>query len=425
MATTSIISNDGALASPSAVLEVSTTNPAYNQKQAGTGGGAASIRIDDPNLDIEFVESDQVAKSSELVVYHPPASTAIKCNKIEAIAPPEWPHRRPSWDYAFFGMLSLARSNLAVRLRSIDPSTLASDSQKDVYFEVQEMLMAPVTPLMDDRGWDDINKAEGLLALLYTSGQLRQEISGRLKELAKTDQAEAAALRREFEQQISRTRDPDSLRTFLSRILEIVHRKDKKKYLARPLRINATNRLIFCLLASFGLMIAPYLWLIWDYNADTMGTNHSWTLFTLYTAVTAGLFGAFFSRLKGIQRQWTNMSLDEMFLQRDWSHTLLRGGVGVCGALIVFCFLGCEFAKGTVFEALFPHFQKIGIDPVGATNGQIVPMVSFIPTKDLSLLMFWCFIAGFSETFVSRILKNTEHNLFNATLGTQPPQKSF
>ena len=57
-----ITSNDGHLDSASAVLEVSGTNPEYNQpvlriKQAGTSGGAASIRIDDPNPDIEFVET--------------------------------------------------------------------------------------------------------------------------------------------------------------------------------------------------------------------------------------------------------------------------------------------------------------------------------------------------------------------------------
>lgn len=62
MATLSITSNDGKLSSASAVLEVSATNPEYNQpvlriKQAGECGGAASIRIDDPNPDIEFVET--------------------------------------------------------------------------------------------------------------------------------------------------------------------------------------------------------------------------------------------------------------------------------------------------------------------------------------------------------------------------------
>jgi hypothetical protein len=62
MATVSITSNDGKLTSASAVLEVTATNPEYNQpalriKQAGERGGAASIRIDDPNPDIEFVET--------------------------------------------------------------------------------------------------------------------------------------------------------------------------------------------------------------------------------------------------------------------------------------------------------------------------------------------------------------------------------
>jgi len=62
MPTISITSNEGRLDSASAVLEVSATNPEYNQpvlriKQAGERGGAASIRIDDPNPDIEFVET--------------------------------------------------------------------------------------------------------------------------------------------------------------------------------------------------------------------------------------------------------------------------------------------------------------------------------------------------------------------------------
>lgn len=70
MATVTITSNDGHLDSASAVLEVRATNPDYNQpalriKQAGTRGGAASIRIDDPNPDIEFVETDQAAPAGK------------------------------------------------------------------------------------------------------------------------------------------------------------------------------------------------------------------------------------------------------------------------------------------------------------------------------------------------------------------------
>ena len=62
MPTMSITSNEGALQSAFTVLEVAATNPEYNQpalriRQACERGGAASIRIDDPNPDIEFVET--------------------------------------------------------------------------------------------------------------------------------------------------------------------------------------------------------------------------------------------------------------------------------------------------------------------------------------------------------------------------------
>jgi len=81
MPTMSIISNEGALDSPSAVLEVTATNAAYNQpavriSQAGKRGGAASIRIDDPNPDIEFVETDQVAPAGKYEI-------AIQSDKLQ------------------------------------------------------------------------------------------------------------------------------------------------------------------------------------------------------------------------------------------------------------------------------------------------------------------------------------------------------
>jgi hypothetical protein len=61
MATILIESGDGELPSASAVLQVRATNGEYNQPalridQASDDGGAASIKIFDPNPDIEFVE---------------------------------------------------------------------------------------------------------------------------------------------------------------------------------------------------------------------------------------------------------------------------------------------------------------------------------------------------------------------------------
>jgi hypothetical protein len=63
------------------VLEVATTNPEYNQptlriKQAGKHRGAASIRIDDPNPDIELVETDQVAPAGKYEI-------AVQSDKLQ------------------------------------------------------------------------------------------------------------------------------------------------------------------------------------------------------------------------------------------------------------------------------------------------------------------------------------------------------
>src|SRR3954452_4476084 len=63
MSTVLIESDDGELASASSVLRIRATNAEYNQPalridQASKRGGAASIKIVDPNPDIELVESD-------------------------------------------------------------------------------------------------------------------------------------------------------------------------------------------------------------------------------------------------------------------------------------------------------------------------------------------------------------------------------
>jgi hypothetical protein len=81
MPTISITSNEGALESASAVLEVAATNPEYNQpalriKQASKRGGAASIRIDDPNPDIELIETDQVAPAGKYEI-------AVQSDKLQ------------------------------------------------------------------------------------------------------------------------------------------------------------------------------------------------------------------------------------------------------------------------------------------------------------------------------------------------------
>jgi hypothetical protein len=324
---------------------------------------------------------------------------------------------KTSVDRASFYMLRLYRTNLEVRLRCIDQASLQSENQKQIYSTVTEMLKAFNQPRTTSRGleWDETYKAERLIALLFSGEQLRQEISARLQELAIENLKDAESLRRDYEALLKLPGDKQTssvddfiLRVFLLRVMEALHWNAKKKYLARPIRKEATKIILLCVIVSFLLVIAPYVILnFWP--PEQIGKW--WSLFALYTALTSGLLGAFFSRLITVQRHWADMTLDEVFLHRELSYTLLRAGVGMCGALIVYFFL----RSGLVSGAVFPDFKSIAIQFVSILGPTAVPMTFVMPSESLALLTFWCFLAGFSEALVPSILANTERQLSQAS----------
>ena len=329
--------------------------------------------------------------------------------------------RRSSVDQASFHMLSLYRANLDVRLRTVDEAALQTDCQKKIYATLTEMLKSPAAEgAADNLEWDEIYKAESLIVLLFSGAMLRQEISGRLQDLAVEEPAEAEARKRDYDVLLKTSAegtnpgvDDAVLRAFLLRLLETLHWSAKKKYLARPIRIEATNRILVGLLLSFAALVAPYVYLVWDYGrgSDNLPVGSVWTLFALWTALTAGLLGAFCSRLMSIQSQWSKLTLDEVFLHREWPYTLLRAGVGVCGALIVYFFLRSGIAEG----ALFPKFADVKIQLIQVPNVEAVAMSFAMPSAALALLTFWCFLAGFSEALVPNILGSADRQFIDAT----------
>src|SRR5262245_36429462 len=93
------------------------------------------------------------------------------------------PFGKRSADHASFYMLNLHRTNLEVRLRNIDETSL-QPSQKTIHSTVSEMLQATAKAgkAKRDLEWDQIYKAESLIALLFNGAELRQEISARLQD---------------------------------------------------------------------------------------------------------------------------------------------------------------------------------------------------------------------------------------------------
>jgi hypothetical protein len=303
-------------------------------------------------------------------------------------------------------MLRLYRTNLEVRLRCIDESSLQTESQRRTYASVTELLSSRDAPPSADSeaAWDEAYRAERMIEMLLGGVQLRQEVAARLDELALDSAAEAAHFRAQLEAIAKaapdgKVDDDNVLRGLLLRVMERLHWHAKKRFLARPIRKQATKTILWCMLAAFLLAILPYVAIWLDARISPF-----WTLFALYTALVSGLLGAFFSRLLTIQRDWGKMSLDEVFLHRELSYSLLRAGVGVCGALLMFFF----FKSGLIDGAVFPKFENLSMDLIQTADGT---MAFVVPSKDLALVTVWCFLAGFSESLVPSILSNTERQI--------------
>jgi hypothetical protein len=303
-------------------------------------------------------------------------------------------------------MLRLLRANLEVRFSMIDGASLETDRQAKTYAAVEKILTGE--PSADGTEWDELCKAERMLALLYSPVQLREEIATRLQELATQAPKDAADicashsfLTKPDAGNAAPAPDTDVLRMVLLRIMESLHWNAKKARLSRPIQKHGTTIVLSGVVLAFGLLVAPYLIVN---VAGEAGIGGWWSVFALYTALSAGLMGAFFSRLVDAQRRSQGMSLDDVSFQNGLPHLLLRAGLGMCGALIVYFFLRLDIMTGP----LFPEFKDVAIYYVDIHKVDSVQMSFVLPSKALALLTFWCLLAGFSEKLVPNILSSTE-----------------
>ena len=223
----------------------------------------------------------------------------------------------------------------------------------------------------------------------------------------------------------------DQVRSLLLDIIEETHWDIQRKFYSRPIRKQATRRIVLIGMCAFVLLIVPYV-LIYGLTATGhIRSIERWSWIPLYSALTAGLFGALFSRLLYLQQRWDTLTIGGLKDAREFTSIFLRGCVGMTGAVIVSFFLMSKVVEG----ALFPNFQNIGLDTWsyhqqtqtvtknatppqsnGATNGkpdedpepEIFGFRLIFPSKDLALLIVWSFLAGFSERLIPTILQDTE-----------------
>lgn len=213
----------------------------------------------------------------------------------------------------------------------------------------------------------------------------------------------------------------------LLRALEEEHWASQKKFSSQPMQTSAIQLATFFVFGAAVVFVAPYLWI---YCSEFFGISFEgkhWRWFALFTALSAGLFGAFFSRLAALQSNAGTLTLDALAEAQQPMYMLFRGIVGMSGALFVFFFLQSGMIKGN----LFPRFNDLGMsivswkapadtnfktegkDQNAAVSGGLQWDI-ILPTESLALLIVWSFLAGFSERLVPNILASTDKTLTDA-----------
>jgi hypothetical protein len=333
-------------------------------------------------------------------------------------------------------MLKYFLSQLEVRAKFVAPTTVGDPAKEEVLREVCTELSeffdrcAGKHAIVDDDAWSRAYYLERLLALIEPTDTLIGEVQRRLDEAAEEKIPAASRLRTVYEavapQIVDTSQSPpvlkpsgeSRLRAMLLDILEETHWTFQRKFHSRPIQKSATRRLVWTGMAACCLFILPYAYIYLSQYLSATAYRmpfERWAWLPLWTALTAGFFGAMFSRLLFLQGNWNVLSLGSLKDARDFTSIFLRGAVGMTGAVVVYYFL----LSGVIGGGLFPDFQRLGLhqlrfrDPSSGKDAVALRLI--LPNAQLALLVVWSFLAGFSERLVPSILQTTEASLGEAS----------
>jgi hypothetical protein len=296
--------------------------------------------------------------------------------------------------------------------------------------------------------WTSVYKIERLLVYVRPPSRLRNETDRRVAEAERHQLSAAAKYRAQLEQvtnavtaaagtakaaaaaassaagadaeqKLSRAREAYAKaeseadverRAILAAVLDDLQWFYQQRILKRRALWKSASRLLTLGIICLAVVTLPFLGFLFGKLTGShrlVELMEKFPNYGLFTVMSFGLLGAFFSRLVSFQFS-NDMTVEAAENRYGFKSLAIRCGVGVCGAVIVYYLLQTGFI-GTNYK---PDFKNLGYG-----IEKVVTMLSgdersvLLPSKDWCLLVLWSFLAGFSERLVPDTLARIDGEL--------------
>lgn len=278
---------------------------------------------------------------------------------------------------------------------------------------LSESLASLESLLTSQLSWSDANRIELALVDFYDETTLITEWQRQLADVQRLPAHLA-----DFYMAQATEGNSQTLRALLSRLVSDLQWAKESKRVIRFNEGKMRRNIVGVFLMSFVLFFSPTLLrALFGLEFDNL------RLYYIFTAATSGIIGAGFSQLTSIQSRVQAANLDQVRAMSKLAYILARSMVGAGAGLVMFYLV----QSGLLSGAFFPEFihnvgdlnqfqEALGSIATQASvnlNGVTQKIESTLaigtlaqPAQGLSLLIVWCFLAGFSEKMIPGILNN-------------------